>query len=103
MEGRFFLSEIFSMLRKRIWQIIVAGLLGLLVAGVVTFFFVTPSYQSTSKIVVNQTQNTSEKTITNTDIQTNLNLINTYQSIIKNDCFGRSYSTNRIFFIRLTN
>lgn len=82
MEGRFFLSEIFSMLRKRIGQIIVAGLLGLLVAGVYTFFFVTPTYSSTSKIVVNQTQNT-DQALTNTDIQTNLSLINTYQSIIK--------------------
>src|SRR5699024_6470410 len=51
-------------------------------AAAYTFFFVTPQYESTSKIVVNQTQNTGQA-ITNTDIQTNLNLINTYQSIIR--------------------
>lgn len=44
--------------------------------------FCDPTYSSTSKIVVNQTQNT-DQALTNTDIQTNLSLIDTYQSIIK--------------------
>ncbi|MGP6146547.1 YveK family protein [Jeotgalibaca sp. A122] len=82
MEERFYLNEVFLILRKRVGQIVLFGILGLLIAGIFTFFFITPKYSSTSKMVVNQTQNT-EQTLTNTDIQTNLNLINTYQSIIK--------------------
>ena len=54
---------------------------------------VTPSYQSTSKIVVNQTQN-AEQAITNTDIQTNLSLINTYQGIIKEPIVLEDVITN---------
>ena len=82
MEEQISIGEIINIFKKKMGHILISSFLGLLIAGVVTFFFVTPSYQSTSKIVVNQTQNTSEN-ITNTDIQTNLNLINTYQSIIK--------------------
>lgn len=81
MKDEISLDEIYKTIKKHIGKIIVWGLAGLLFMGVYTFFFVTPSYQSTSKIVVNQTQNTSQ-VITNNDIQTNLNLINTYQSII---------------------
>lgn len=82
MEEQISLTEIFGLLRKRLGQIITWASLGLLIAALFTFFMVTPKYQSTSKLVVNQTQNTSQ-TITNTDIQTNLNLIKTYQSIIQ--------------------
>lgn len=76
------LTELFTMLKRHLSKIILWSLAGLILAGIYTFFYVTPQYQSTSKIVVNQTQNTGQA-ITNTDIQTNLNLINTYQSIIR--------------------
>ncbi|MDE1549929.1 YveK family protein [Jeotgalibaca caeni] len=76
------LSELFSLLKRHSSRIILSSLIIFMLAGVYTFFFVTPQYESTSKIVVNQTQNTGQA-ITNTDIQTNLNLINTYQSIIR--------------------
>lgn len=82
MKEEILLGEIFNTLKKKIGQILMWSLLGLFIASVITFFFVTPIYQSTSKIVVNQTQNASQS-ITNTDIQTNLSLINTYQTIIK--------------------
>lgn len=81
MEEEISLSELFAILKRHFNKIILWSLLGLIVAGVFTFFIVTPQYESTSKIVVNQTQNTGNS-ITNNDIQTNLNLINTYQSII---------------------
>ena len=82
MEEEISLGEILAIFKQHIGKIVLWSLMGLIVAGIYTFFFVTPSYQSTSKIVVNQTQNSSQS-ITNTDIQTNLNLINTYQSIIQ--------------------
>lgn len=76
------LLEIFSILKKKFHLILIWSLLGLIVSSWYTFVLVTPTYRSTSKIVVNQTENTNQ-VLTNTDIQTNLNLINTYQSIIK--------------------
>ncbi|WP_062532944.1 YveK family protein [Jeotgalibaca dankookensis] len=82
MEEEISLNDLFATLRRHLGKIVMWSLLGLIVLGVYTFFFVTPQYQSTSKIVVNQTQQTGQA-ITNTDIQTNLSLISTYQSIIK--------------------
>ena len=93
MEEEISLGEIFAILKQRLGSIIIWSLAGLLLAALYTFFFVTPSYQSTSKIVVNQTQN-AEQSITNTDIQTNLNLINTYQGIIKEPIILEDVITN---------
>lgn len=82
MEEEISLEELFFILRHKVSSIVLWSMIGLLLAGLYTFFLVTPQYESSSKIVVNQTQNTNQ-VITNTDIQTNLNLINTYQSIIR--------------------
>lgn len=82
MEEEISLNELFAILKRHLGKIIIWILLVLFITGLYTFFFFIPKYQSTSKIVVNQTQQTGQA-ITNTDIQTNLNLINTYQSIIK--------------------
>lgn len=82
MEEEISLEEVFKIIRKKIKFIIFWSLLGISIASIYTFFIVTPVYESSSRIVVNQTQNTNQ-TLTNTDIQTNLNLINTYQSIIE--------------------
>lgn len=76
------LGDFMKLIRKRLGQILFWALSGLAITAIYTFFFTTPLYESTSKIVVNQTQNASQA-ITNTDIQTNLNLIETYQSIIQ--------------------
>ena len=82
MEEDITLKDLINILKRHTSKVIVWSFIGLILAGVYTFFFVTPQYESTSKIVVNQTQNTGQS-ITNTDIQTNLNLINTYQGIIR--------------------
>jgi capsular polysaccharide biosynthesis protein len=93
MEEEISLGEIFAILKQRLGSIIMWSMAGLLLAALYTFFFVTPTYQSTSKIVVNQTQN-AEQAITNTDIQTNLSLINTYQGIIKEPIILEDVITN---------
>lgn len=82
MEEEVSLSELFATIKGNLSKILLWSLGCLVITGIYTFFFVTPQYESTSKIVVNQTQNTGQA-ITNVDIQTNLNLINTYQSIIR--------------------
>lgn len=82
MEEEISLVELFTILKQKKNTILLLSILGLLLSGLYTFFLVTPTYEASSRIVVNQTQNTSQS-ITNTDIQTNLSLINTYQSIIK--------------------
>lgn len=76
------LEQLFHVLKKKVNSILLWGLCGLLLATVYTFFLVTPQYESTSKIVVNQKQDANQ-VITEYDIQTNLNLIDTYKSIIQ--------------------
>lgn len=75
------IAEIAVILKINSKLIIIWTIFGLLSASLYSFFIVTPNYESSSRIVVNQTQNINQS-LTNNDIQTNLNLINTYQSII---------------------
>lgn len=82
MEAEVSFEEIFLIIKKRSKIIIGWSLLGIIISSLYTFYIVTPTFESSSRIVVNQTQNTNQ-TITNMDIQTNLSLINTYKSIIR--------------------
>lgn len=82
MDKELTVEQFFRIIKDNFKKIILFTLMGMMITALYTFFFVTPQYESKSTIVVNQTQNTSQ-TITNTDIQTNLNLISTYQRIIK--------------------
>jgi capsular polysaccharide biosynthesis protein len=53
-----------------------------LVSGVVSYFFLTPIYQASTQILVNQAK--SDQAVYNyNEVQTNLQLINTYNVIIK--------------------
>lgn len=57
-------------------------ILAAVLAGVATVYLVTPIYQTSTQILINSEQSETMP-ITNTDIQTNLQLINTYSVIIK--------------------
>ena len=52
------------------------------IAGVVSYYFMTPTYQASTQILINQKNPGGTQTITN-DVQTNLELINTYNVIIE--------------------
>ncbi|EZP75275.1 modulator of PtkA activity [Parageobacillus genomosp. 1] len=82
MEETISLRELFETLRKRIWLILFVIGLATIVSGVVSYFFLTPIYQASTQILVNQAK--SEQQLYNyNEIQTNLQLINTYSVIIK--------------------
>jgi capsular polysaccharide biosynthesis protein len=82
MEETISLRELMETLQKRMRLIILITLTAILVSGGVSFFLLTPIYQSTSQLLVNQSK--SEQPGYNPgEIQTNLQLINTYNVIIK--------------------
>ncbi|MGE6487371.1 YveK family protein [Paenisporosarcina sp. NPDC076898] len=82
MEETISLQELFHTLKKRIVLILTLTILATLISGIVSYFFVTPIYQASTQLLVNQEK--SETPILNvSDIQTNLQLINTYNVIIK--------------------
>lgn len=62
--------------------IVAITVLATFVSGVVSYFFLTPIYEASTQILVNQAK--SEQQLYNyNEIQTNLQLINTYSVIIK--------------------
>jgi len=82
MEETISLQELFQTLKKRIFLILSLTILATLISGIVSYFFITPIYQASTQLLVSQEK--SETPILNiSEIQTNLQLINTYNVIIK--------------------
>ncbi|WP_241739352.1 YveK family protein [Anoxybacillus flavithermus] len=82
MEETISLRELFQTLRKRAWLIIAMTVIATMISGIVSYFVLTPIYQASTQLLVNQAK--SEQPIYNiNEIQTNLQLINTYNVIMK--------------------
>lgn len=81
MNGHMTLEILLKLLRKNIHTLIGWMVASLTIAAIFTLFVVVPKYESTSRIVVNQTEDRMSN-ITSTDITTNISLMTTYQNII---------------------
>lgn len=82
MEETISLKELFTTLKKRLGLILIITAIATMTSGVVSYFFITPIYQTSTQILVNQSQADQQQFNPN-QIQTNLQLINTYNVIIK--------------------
>ncbi|MBD8013362.1 YveK family protein [Planococcus wigleyi] len=82
MEETISLQDLFKTVKKRIGLIALMTLLAITIAGVVSFLVLTPMYQTSTQILVNQEASEAAQ-LTNQNIQTDLQLINTYSVIIK--------------------
>ena len=81
MEETISIKDIFKTLKKR-WKIIMLlTLIAALISGTISYFLLTPVYQSSTQILVNQKQ--SENQLDSTQIRSNIDMINTYSVIIK--------------------
>lgn len=81
MEETISLQELLHTLRKRIALIVVVTLAAVSISAVISYFYITPVYQATTQFIVNKS--TNDQGINNSDIQTNLSLIESYREIIK--------------------
>ncbi|MGG1630909.1 YveK family protein [Rossellomorea sp. NRS-1567] len=82
MEETISLRELIETIKKRIQLILLITLTAIIVSGGISFFLLTPVYQSSTQLLVNQSK--SEQPAYNIgEIQTNLQLINTYNVIMK--------------------
>lgn len=82
MEETISLRELMKTLRKRLGFIVLITLAAVLISGTVSYFIITPIYQASTQLLVNQARD--EQPVFNpAEIQTNLQLINTYNVIIK--------------------
>jgi capsular polysaccharide biosynthesis protein len=82
MEETISLKELLQTLKKRMALILAIALTAVIVSGVVSFFFLTPIYQASTQILVNQ-KNNDQAMYNSSQVQTNLQLIDTYNVIIK--------------------
>lgn len=81
MEETISFKDLFLIVRKRLTMIIGITFIVTLISAIVSFYFITPVYQSSTQILVNQKR---EQGVVNAgDVQTNLQLVNTYNVIIK--------------------
>ncbi|GAB3042037.1 YveK family protein [Virgibacillus ainsalahensis] len=83
MEETISLKEIFGVIKKRLLMIIAFVLGAALIAAVVSYFLLTPTYESSSQFLVNQSNPDPAQEFTQNDIRTNVELINTYNVVIK--------------------
>ncbi|WJY26429.1 YveK family protein [Sporosarcina trichiuri] len=82
MEETISLQELMNVLKKRLIMILAITILAITIAGVVSYLLLTPIYQASTQILVNQDK-VEQQPFNSQDIQTNLQLINTYNVIIK--------------------
>lgn len=100
MEEEISLKELYQIVKKHFFTIVIATILGVLASVLVMMFFVTPKYSSEAQLLVSQQQDGNQSPTLTSEIQGNVLLINTYQDIIKgystlskvNENLGTNYS-----------
>ncbi|MCZ8493365.1 YveK family protein [Priestia megaterium] len=82
MEEAIDLRQLMGTLKKRFWLIALITIIAATVSGVVSFFVLTPVYEARTQILVNQAKS-KEQFYNSSELQTNVQLIQTYNDIIK--------------------
>lgn len=83
MEETISLQDIFKTLKKRAALILSITVIAVVIAAIVSFFLLTPIYQAKTQVLVNQKKEDAVQQMTSAEIQSNLQIINTYNEIIK--------------------
>jgi capsular polysaccharide biosynthesis protein len=84
MEQEYSIEEILQTLKKHLLLILSITCLAAIIGSLITFFYLTPIYQSTTKLLVNQAKDNQSLTNPNSaQVDTDLKLIDTYNEIIK--------------------
>ncbi|MBD3949583.1 hypothetical protein I4Q36_07410 [Tuanshanicoccus lijuaniae] len=81
MQEEISLKDLYLIVKKHLFTMFSLTLVGAILALVFMNFFVSPKYKSESQILVNQ-RNNQEQAIQYNEIQSNIQLINTYRDII---------------------
>jgi capsular polysaccharide biosynthesis protein len=82
MEETISLKELFEIIKKRMLMIVVITVAAVALSALVSYLVLTPIYQSSTQLLVNQSK-VEQQMISTGDIQSNIQLINTYNVIIK--------------------
>ncbi|WNS74831.1 Wzz/FepE/Etk N-terminal domain-containing protein [Bacillus sp. DTU_2020_1000418_1_SI_GHA_SEK_038] len=76
------IQDIINIIKKRVFLIVCITSLSVLISGVVSYFWLTPIYESSTQLLINQ-KKTDQQSGNSINVQENLELINTYRVIIK--------------------
>ncbi|WP_057914703.1 YveK family protein [Peribacillus muralis] len=82
MREKLSIKDLFQMVKKRIALIFIITTLITVITGVVSLFILSPVYQASAQILVNQSKDNTDLYKVG-EIQTNIQLIETYSEIIK--------------------
>ncbi|MGO4927792.1 YveK family protein [Fundicoccus sp. Sow4_F4] len=80
MEEEISLKELYKIVKKHFFTILIAIVSGVIIAVLAMMFLVTPKYNSEAQLLVNQ--ESSQQNIQVSEIQSNIQMINTYRDII---------------------
>src|SRR5690625_4412781 len=85
MESHFDVSDFLHIVRKKLLLIIIIQLIFGSIDAYISYFLITLVYEARVDLLVNNTIPTQDNQLTAMDIETNLQLIETYQFIIQSD------------------
>ncbi|WP_176706035.1 YveK family protein [Paenibacillus hemerocallicola] len=72
-----------KIIKKRIWLLLAIVLFSSVASGVVSFFFLTPIYEASTKLIVNKPAEAVGQQLNINDVTFNIQVINTYKEVIK--------------------
>ncbi|WOS95492.1 YveK family protein [Nosocomiicoccus massiliensis] len=81
MEQTIDLEDLFKIIKKNFFSIVALPLLFGIIALLISMYLITPKYESTTQLLVNQKE--TQNTMLTQQVQSNLQLIKTYSEIIK--------------------
>lgn len=83
MEEEISLKDLYQIVKKHFFTILIAMFSGIIISVLTMMFLVTAKYSSEAQLLVSQQQESNQSQILTSEIQGNVMLINTYQDIIK--------------------
>ncbi|OKL37654.1 YveK family protein [Domibacillus mangrovi] len=93
MEETISLKELAETLKKRLKLIVLITITATLISGLISYFLLTPIYQTSTQLLVNQAK-TDQQVYNTAEVQTNLQLISTYNVIMKSPAILDKVSEN---------
>ena len=96
MQEELSLLELFKVLKKHIFMILISMILGAGISSAFMIFFVDEIYKSEAQLIVNQNSNIDKEVaaVQYNDLQTSISLINTYSDIIKSQSLLQEVSNS---------
>ena len=94
MEETIDLREYFAIIKKRFWIIAIITVVAMVVSGVISFFMLSPVYESKSTLIVNTEKNEETQMITGDQFSVTQKLAVTYGEIIKSRAVLESVISN---------